>query len=462
MSRMIRPGRLPCRKPLQLHAMKKIFCCLALLLTGCRAFAQAPLRLTLAEALHLAQENRLELKTQAMQVQLAEAANDKLRARWMPQVSAGADLRWNTQLQTNVLPVGAFGIPGVPADATRTVQFGSPFSHALSLQVEQKIVDFNRQLDRKINANALESQQNNLVQRQIDVRYDVTEAYYAALFQQERMHLAQLAVDRAQANLAVGQVRLSDGVLLPDDLDRLALDSSNTRLTYISARRDWLQSLETLRYRLQLPDDVTLELADGLDQLRQANATQPASHALERPEVRAERLAEQLDDLNRQKERMRNRPTLSAYGNYTLLQLHDTPNFFAAGSWFPYSYLGIRLTVPVYDGKQARLAARDYTWRQEIDCLNAEKREADFEFETDKYHNAIQQADLELQIARQNMVLATQILRTDQLRFSEGVILPTALKDSEYACQQAESNYLSAVYNWLMANLNWRRASGNL
>ena len=119
-------------------------------------------KITLEEATRRAIDHRQELKTQALQIRIAAAQNDRLRAGWLPQVSASADLRWNTQLQTNILPIGEFGIPGIPPGATREVAFGTHFNNLLGIQADQKIYDGHRKIDRALNDAATESEQNQL------------------------------------------------------------------------------------------------------------------------------------------------------------------------------------------------------------------------------------------------------------------------------------------------------------
>ena len=70
------------------------------------SFAQ---KLNLNEAIQKGLENRIELKVQNLNIQIASNENEKIKARWLPQVSASGDVRWNTQLQTTVLP---FALPG--------------------------------------------------------------------------------------------------------------------------------------------------------------------------------------------------------------------------------------------------------------------------------------------------------------------------------------------------------------
>ena len=434
-------------------------CCFFCLLNT--AHAQPPRNLSLEEAFQFALANRQEIKAKALQVQIAESADDKIRAQWKPSLSASADLRWNTQLQSNVLPIGAFGIPGVDPDATRTIQFGTPFNNTLSLQAEQKIYDANRGIDRKINANETDQQRNELRRREYDVRYQVAAAYYNVLWQQERVRLAMQTVNRIQVLLNEGKVRFQNGDLLQNDLDRLLLDDNNARFAMNKAESDLALAWKNLNYLMRAPEGTQWALSDRLEQLWSQDASAlPLPRLEDHPEIRAEQLAAQAHELQGRKELAQLRPSVDAYGNYTLLQLHDQPNPFAAGTWFPFNFVGIRATVPLYDARLARLEARDHTLRSDVSRLNAEQLEADLSYQMEQYQMAMQQAKLEMEQAQQNLKLANQVYDTDAFRFLQGVIRLSALRDSAFAGQQAENNYLSAIYNWLVAALNYRRAAG--
>lgn len=426
-----------------------------------KTYGQETRNLSLEEAFRFALANRQEIKAQALQVQIAESSDDKIRAQWKPSLSASADLRWNTQLQSNVLPIGAFGIPGVAPDATRTVRFGTPFSNTLSLQAEQKIYDANRNIDRRINSNETDIQRNELRRRESDLRYELAAAYYNALWQQERVRLSMQAVNRVQVLLNEGKVRFQNGDLLQNDLDRLLLDENNARFILNKAESDLALAWKNLNYLMRAPDGTAWVLSDNLEQLWSQSASAfPFPRLENHPEIRAEQLDAQKHELQGQKQLAQLRPAVEAYGNYTLLQLHDQPNPFAPDTWFPFNYIGIRATVPIYDGRITRLEARDHTLRSEISRLNAEQLEADFAYQTAQYRAALQQAELEMEQARRNLQFAKQMYDSDALRFMQGVILISALRDSAFAGQQAENNYLSATYNWLTTVLNYRKAAG--
>lgn len=433
------------------------FACWSLLLIQSARAQDAP-KLSLEEAFQRARANRQDIQAQNLELRIAESANEKVRAQWLPNLSASADLRWNTLLQSNVLPIGAFGIPGVPPDATRTVRFGAPFNNALSVQATQKIVDVSSRIARQINDNETERRRNEVRRQESDARFEVAAAYYNTLWQQERLRLAIQAESRAQTLLETANVRLQNGAILQNDRDRLLLDLQNAQRAQKKAAADAALAWKNLNYQMRAPEDAQWTLSEGLEQLQ---AVLPATQINNRPEILAENLAATEHELRSRKQLAQLRPSVDAYGNFSLLQLHDQPNPFAADTWFPFHYVGLRASVPIYDGRLTRLEAREFARRAEINRLNAQQLQADFNYQTERYKTALQQAELDRTQAKESLELAKQIYETDAYRFDQGVALLSTLRDSAFARQQAENDYLAAVYSWLVAALNYRRASGN-
>lgn len=413
--------------------------------------------ITLDEAIAQGLRNRPELKAGEVQIRIAEGANDKLRAQWLPQLSASADLRWNTELQTSVLPIGQFGLPGVPSDATQEIQIGVPFNNALGVQAEQKIYDANRRIDRQINAAQVENRQTALSQQSRDIRFAITEAYYAAVFNREKRELAGQALDRARLNLRIAQNQLEAGAALPNDVARLSLEVSNAQLALKKAEQDDVLAIKRLQYQMGVAPDGALLLSENIAALL-ADTVALIARIDERPEILSENIALRLNALNREKQLARLLPTVSAYGNYTFLQLGKTFNPVASGTWFPYSYIGIKASVPIFDGRKARLDAREFALQQDINRYNLDRLRAGFNFDAATQANAVEQARLDVQESQKNVTLARQLLTTDQLRFEQGVLKQTELKNSEFALQTAENNYLNAVYAYLVARLNYEKS----
>lgn len=422
--------------------MKNLFlfaCSLVLLNT---AAAQS---LSLPQAIETGLKNRSELKAQTLQLQIEQQQNAKIRAAYLPQLSASGDFRYNAILQKNVLPIGKFGIPGVSPDATTTVAFGVPFNTAVSLDATQKIFDPNTHIDRELNETAVESQRVTIEKQIKDIRYAITEAFYNVLFQKENVRLAQEALARAQVNLESGQTRLQAGTALKNDVDRLSLDLSNARLSARKAQQDYDFSLEQLKYQMNVNKDTQTEVAETLKSMMLAKSAYKIPDAPENSSIRTEQIALKNNLLQAKKTLKRNAPVLSAYGNLSLLALNDEV--------YPFSYLGLRATMTLYDGKQAKLSAADYDLRRQINELNIEKLRDRLDFDIRSAQKALEQAQLDLEESEKNVALAKQLYATDQFRLEKGSITANDLKNAEFTLQTAENNYLVAAYNLLMAAL---------
>jgi len=83
-------------------------------------------------------------------------------------------------------------------------------------------------------------------------------------------------------------------------------------------------------------------------------------------------------------------------------------------------------------------------------------------YESKSTWNTLQQSKLNLEEAKKNITLAQQILETDKFRFEQGVIVVSDLKNAEYSLQNSENQYLSSIYNFLVASVRYKKASGNL
>ncbi|TAE24985.1 MAG: TolC family protein [Cytophagales bacterium] len=416
------------------------------------ATAQSPI--SLPQALQQAQTNRLEVTNGQLQAQIAESDEARRRARWQPQVNAGADFRWNTQIQRNVIKGGFTG-----NGPDQVLRFGTPINNVLNVQAEQKIYDAQSRIDHDINRLNVTSQQAALERVKVDVRQQVTEAYYQAVFNREKRQLSERAVERARGYLDQAQTRLQAGTLLESDFNRFALDLSNAELTLRNDSRDYKLSLDNLRYRISTPDAV--EPADSLAALfAQFRADEGATG--ERVEIQQEELARQVNVLNERKEQARLNPVVSAYGAYFAQQFADTFNPFASGTWLPYNYVGLKINVPLFDGRQTRLNRQDYVRRAQINQNTAQRLRNDFDYETRQARNTLEQARENLVETQRNIAQAQNILTVDRVRFDVGTLLLADFRNSEYALQQAENNYLRAVYDVLLGQLQVKRALGSL
>lgn len=203
-------------------------------------------KISLSEAIQKGLENRIELKTQALNVELAAGENKKNQAKWQPQIVANGDIRWNTQLQTTVLP---FALPG-SSESQTAVRLGRPINNTFGIQVEQKIYDGSRKLDNAMNVSQTDYQKNTLELQKIAMKQAISEAYYATIYYQEKLKLAENSEKRAKLYWETANERASQGIITKNELDKFSLDLSNAQFNLSKSKQDYESSLDEFRYKI--------------------------------------------------------------------------------------------------------------------------------------------------------------------------------------------------------------------
>ncbi|HEX8574785.1 MAG TPA: TolC family protein [Flavobacterium sp.] len=436
--------------------MKK-FLIIAGLLIVSKSYAQT---ITLNQAIETGLKNRIELKTQNIETDIARAQNKQLNSTWHPQIAFDADARWNTKLQQSLIPIGEFGLPGTPPDATRNIAFGAPFNNQLNLNIDQKIFDARTSYERRINRNKTSIEANKSEQEKTNIKQSITEVYYAAVYNKEKLQLSLKAYERAKANSETATTKFKAGTLLKNDLNRFVLDLANAKLAYENDLQNYELSLEELRYQLNTTEKMVP--AEDIAMIISGTTPTNSNNIDRRPEIIAEELRKEDNALNRAMENSRYIPAISAYGSYGALQLSQKLDLLKSDNWSSFNYLGIKLSWTLYDGRQGKYNKDEFLQREKINELNMEKLKKDFKYDLKALAVQLHQAREGMKDAQQNIVLAKEIVVTDQLRFKEGVKTSVDLIESEYSLIQTENTYLVQAYNYLVAAVKYQKALGNL
>lgn len=434
--------------------MKHLFV-LSLLFVTFFAFGQG---ITLQEAIELGLQNRVELKNQQLVIKKNQNEVDQLKSAWKPQVSANADLRWNTQLQTTILP---FDITGQNVEGNTELQFGLPFNNLLALNAEQKIYDANKKVDLSLNMQNERIDELTLDRLKKDIAKGITQAYYKALYQKERLFYRQKQLETLKVDYDKAEEEYNEGTLLENDFLRVRLDYKNAEASLEQAKERFEIDLLTLKNEIRVDLTADFKPSSTLQDLLEKAKLQIAEQAIEEPiEVQIEMARNELFKLQKDKAGVQMKPSVSAFGNYSLLQLNDQFNPFQSGTWFPFNYVGLSVNIPIFNGFQSRISQNTLTLDQLATRNTIEDIENQYAYRRMTAKKEISNAQVDLETALANIELGEKVLVTSQVQLANGVSTPAQLKNSEYALQVAQENYLQAVYQFLLADIKWKEAFG--
>lgn len=430
-------------------------------LTNCLivSFCYSQVTLSLNDAIQKALINRYDLKIQKVSTQISEKQLSEVSTRSLPQISSDLDFRYNSQLQTNILPKGII-TPTSPEIAAR---FGTNYNTLWGLNLNQAIFNPVNLSDRKIANIQTEYQRQNEKLTEINIKQDVTEAYFTALLWKEKVDLSAENVKRAQEVFQVTKDQFSNAQATQYDVQRNRIDVENAKATDEQNVNNYKLAINDLLYKISDDSIKSPTLTDKITDLIQAFSLIPTGNEeIKRTELNQEKIQLEIYKLNMKKQSLTYLPTLSVYGNYSMQYLNNDFTPFTSKNWYPFNYFGVKASIPIFDGGLKAKTRQEYELRSEMSKFNYSKLSRDYKQEVLSTQTALNNALSDLTYQKKNLSLIEDLYKIDTERLKNGAIKQSDLTSTYYTLQQTQTNYLNSVYTYLVSVVRYKKAAGLL
>jgi outer membrane protein TolC len=411
---------------------------------------QAPVALTLSDALARAEQASYRLAEARARQEGAEAAVLSRRVADHPTLAVSGGY-------TRTNHVDEFGVPQ-PDGRLRVIYPDIPDNIYSRITLQWPIYSGGRPdaLERAARAEVRATAEDAEVAR-ADLRLEVTRVYWALSTATESVRVLEEALDRAYAHLRDARARFDAGFAPPNEVSSAEAQRARQQLLLIEARNQRLGLVQDLRRLTGIEGDVVA--ADSLVAPEGDAAAIVLPTGTPRAEQRA--LTERLQAAGEREHAVAagRRPTVSvtAAGDYA----SPNPRIFPrADTWRTSWDVGIAATWTLWDG--GRVAAEAAEVLAASKALRARLADVTALIATD-----VQQRQLDLESARAALVAAEEGVRSaadarrvvDE-RFNVGVATSTDVLDAQQALLQAELDRTRARANTRLARARLDRALG--
>jgi outer membrane protein TolC len=417
-------------------------------------------RFSLNDAVNFALKNNDSLKNAVLDEQIAQKKVKEITANGLPQINATSSLNHFIKVPSVEIP-NPFLSPSNPSPTLSFPQ-GIPYSWNNTIQASQLLFDGTFFLGLKAAKEFVEMSKIDIKRSEIDVENNVTKGYYAALIIDENIQLFENTLKRIEKTYFDINELYKNGLVEKIEADRLRLTLANTQTQFSQLKDQKELVYYSLKMQMGLRVNDKIELTDKLNQLMvtdNGTATNEKASYENRIEYRKLLLAEKLNNLDKKRYQYGYLPSLAAFGNYTYntfgVEFSNLGNKFFDGT-----LVGAQLSLPIFDGlrksaqiQQVKLNAQKLTNTKkmvenliDLDRTNAQSR----------YERAKEQ----LVIQKDNFSLAQDIYNKSSLKLKEGVGSTLELTNADNDLKQAQTNYLTSIYNWLNAQIELKRAIG--
>jgi outer membrane protein TolC len=418
---------------------------------------------TLQAAIDYATKHNANYANAELDMKSAVYKNREVIGLGLPQISGSVDLKDYFELPTSLLPGQFFG---APAGTFIPVKFGTQWNATAGISVSQLIFSSDYIVGLQAAKEMRILSERSLTRTKTETVVNVTKAYYSALINRERVATLDANIDRVKKLMDDTKAMNTAGFVEKIDLDRVELTYNNllTEKEKVSRLIGVSETLLKFQMGYNVADPIVLTDKLNAQQFQDLDmATEIKINYEQRPEFALLESQKRLNELDLKRYRLAYLPSLVAYGSYTRQAQRTKFDFFdGSQKWFPIGIIGATLNVPIFSGGQKyyRVEQAKISLQKTTNTMTFVKSSIDFEATTASisYKNAY----ASMLTQQKNKELAQSIYDTAKKKYDAGVGSNLELIIAETSLKEAETNYLSAVYDLIVAKTDLDKALGNI
>jgi len=388
----------------------------------------------------------------------SKAINEQKRkeaiANLIPKITANADYKYFTDLPTQLMPASIFG---GPAGTFKETQFGVPHNINANLQLTMPLYNpqvFGAMQSSKI---AVELSGLQLQKTEEQIYFDISNLYYNG-----QLLLRQLSF--IDSNIVNTSKLFKNMQLLKEQLMAKGTDVSKVQLQkeqletqkeLVSSRYE--QVTNALKFAMGIPLEQNINIEKDIQYKLSAEYTSTTAIDIRLANMQSKFLQSELSTLKRSK-----LPSLSLFGTYgkTGFGYDKQPNDFL--KFYPIGFAGIQLSYPLFNGTVTQRKIN----QKRLEIKNSELQ---VQLVTEQNTMQIENAKRQRSVAQKSITTSTSQIELAKIVYAQTFLQQkqgtASLSDvllADSALREAQQNYLSAVVEYLKADLELKRLSGLL
>ncbi len=409
---------------------------------------------TLQQCIDTAQVNNNNLKMGRNSIVIGKEKYKEAKAGLIPKVTANADYKYFADLPYQLMPMSVFG---GPEGQFKEARFGVP--HNINANVQLTMPLYNAQVYGAIQTTKIASELSQIQFQKTEeqVFFEIANLYYNAriLYHQE----AFIDSNLLNAKKLLSNMKLLHEQLLAKgtDLEKTELQVAQLNTQKENVNSKYRQVLNALKFAMGISIERNIQIDPAIhDQLPEEYAAQ-SSLDLRMSKIQNQVLKVELNTLKRSK-----LPMISLFGTYgkTGFGYDKQPNTFL--KFYPAGFAGVQLSIPLFNGTVTQ---------QKMNQKRLELMNSELQYDLFYEQNIMQVENAKLQRSLSQRLITNA---SDQLKLAQTIYEQTLLQQkyqtaslndvllSDNALREAQQTYLAAVVDYLKADLELKKLTGNI
>ena len=437
---------------------------------------------TAQQCVEYASKNNDQVKNAMLDVQVQEQVNRNITGLAYPQLNANFGTTYfpNVAVQSfpNFIAAGTYGVlaaEGVKNGNGQTIvppsdfgniqaQFGTKWNATGGVSLSQLLFDGQVFVGLQARETAIDFSKKNVEITEENIKANIYKVYFQLVVSKTQVSQLDANIERVQKQMHDAGELFKNGFAEKIDVDRASVQLANLQTEKNKVLNTIGNGYLGLKFLMGMPVEDELVLTEDIteDRIKKGLLTDTAFQYKDRKEYQYLELGRKLNEYNIKRYKLSALPTASLSAGYNKNALRDQFNIFQKGDWFTSSNIGLSINVPIFKGfandaniKKAQLELKQRDNQIENLKLSIDN---DITVATNDFRTAISTLDYQ----KQNMQLAEQVYNQAKKKYELGTGSTLDITNAQSELHIAELNYTSALYDAIIAKVDYLKATAKL
>ncbi len=310
---------------------------------------------------------------------------------------------------------------------------------------------------------SIDFQKKNVEVTEELIKANIHKVYYQLVVSKTQIELLDTNIIRLDKLLHDTREIYKNGFAEKLDVDKVSVQLANLQTERIKALNGIENGYMGLKLLIGMPVKDSLVLTDTLSyaQIKEGVLENSNYQYSDRKEFQYAALGKKLREYNIRRYKLSQVPTVDLSGSYYKNAQRNNALFFN-GQYSTISYISIHISVPIFNGfsAKAKIQRSKIELQQTINEIEGLKLTIDRDVEQSKINFSSAIASLDFQ--KKNMELAEQVYNQTRKKYESGLGSNLEINAAQTDLKTAETNYITALYDAIIARVDFLKATGKL
>ena len=431
--------------------------------------ARAQKTFTILECVNYAFEHNSLLNAASKDTSIAEIGTQRVSGLYLPRINFASAFQYYVAKRNLLVEGGSPLAPPTLSDG-QPMAISTGFNHSWypTFSINQLIFDpgYRNSYNAALQNQQLESQQ--VISFKIDLITGIYKAYNTCRLLEVQARFLEANITRIDTLIGLTRTKFEEGAGVKIEVNRVEVTGNRMKGELANVRNSFNEALLALQFQMNYlePDSMILTSRFSIEEI--VNKTDTLllqllqSDASVRVESRLLQTQIVLADESVKIEQARSKPIIGADGALGFTPAaNEIGKMFQGERWKPYSYIGINVGIPIFNGLDVRRAVEQRKLQASQSRNYLEQFNIQFETEKKTTWNQIKNAYERYRYADANLKLANNNIELLHEAFVNGVADNQDIILGENDLYENQARYYSQLLELMLSGIEGLRIAGS-